>query len=614
MTLSRKTPDYLDNVHCRTISSSIRLDLKKIKMGVIYYLRKYIKGKYRFLIITIISLVFIALFNIMKVYFIENVISSLENNKPKNIMGFIVLVILLMVLGLIASYYETYAIKKFSVDVMKKMRINLFQKILYSNEESIKTKHSGGIISLFTNELLQLEDFLSNKLHNILYYPIIFIAGFIYMSSIHIKLAMISIAVIPPLLAISKTISKRLQVYTKNAYKCLEEANIVAQDYIQGIGTAKAFNLEDFLFNKYKKHASEVWEWEKKTHKTNSVLLPVIILIYELPIVVCVMYGGVLCLKTGEINAGGLIAFVQLLGYIIQPLANLPDLIASYMKTKAIMIRFEEFEQIAGEMEDVKKGEEEFIMDENQKIVEFKDVSFSYEDGVKILEGISFVIPTNFIVGLVGPSGGGKSTILDLILGFHTNYEGSIKVLGKEVKEWNKTDLRNHISVSMRDDYVFSDTIYNNIRLADLNAAKDEIKAAVYSANAYDFIVQSEDQFDTRIGNGGIQLSGGELQRLSLARALLKRSKILLLDEPTSALDRESENVIRENIYNGKKEKTVFLVTHRLNMVEEADIIYVLWDNQIVEKGTHQELLDSKQCYSKLYDEQYKSVVDSVYG
>ncbi|MCR2018219.1 ATP-binding cassette domain-containing protein, partial [Blautia pseudococcoides] len=228
------------------------------------------------------------------------------------------------------------------------------------------------------------------------------------------------------------------------------------------------------------------------------------------------------------------------------------------------------------------------------------------------LKNINLKIPYNSVVGLVGASGGGKTTVLNLILGLYTNYEGLIKVMGKELREWSLDELRQNISASLREDYFFSDTIYNNIQIANPKISMEEIEKEFIAANAYDFIMKTNLQLDTLIGSGGIGLSGGEMQRLSFARALMKKSKLLILDEPTSALDKKSEEIIRRSIYDRKNEQTIVIISHRLDILKEADIIYVLEDGKIVEMGTYQKIVENKKLYKKLYKQEFYETVGKL--
>ena len=577
----------------------------------ILYLNKYMKGRYIFLIISSVSLLTIAAFNILKVYFMELVVNSLEKNQLDKVLDFFLIFLLFIGLGAIASFFETYSVKKLAVSGVNRIRESLFAKVLYLNEETIQLRHSGKVVSLFTNELLQIENFLSDCLYKIIYYPIIFLAGLIYMMSINIKLTIVSIIVIPPLLAISKKMSNKLQKYSNYGYKALADSNATAQDCIQGMDTVKAFNLEDSLIMKYEKQTQKFWKWQKQTHKLNSFLLPFVILTYELPIVICCIYGGILCMRNNEVNAGGLIAFIQLLGYIIEPLADVPDLISNYMRTKAAVLRVYEVENFSCDEKKCIIAKDKRV-EKSKNIVEFSNVSFGYKNNNKILKNINLKIPYNSVVGLVGASGGGKTTVLNLILGLYTNYEGLIKVMGKELREWSLDELRQNISASLREDYFFSDTIYNNIQIANPKISMEEIEKEFIAANAYDFIMKTNLQLDTLIGSGGIGLSGGEMQRLSFARALMKKSKLLILDEPTSALDKKSEEIIRRSIYDRKNEQTIVIISHRLDILKEADIIYVLEDGKIVEMGTYQKIVENKKLYKKLYKQEFYETVGKL--
>ena len=578
------------------------------KQGVITYLKPYMRGKYLLLVTATIALIVITVFNIVKVYFIQEVVDCLDNKSAKGLMPLIIVLILSVIAGTIASFLSSYMIRKFSIYTVNSMRKDLYKKILYTNEENIQVRHSGNIISMFSNELAQIENFINYRMQDIVYYPIMFFAGFIYMITINAKLAVASVAVIPIFLTGAKKISNRLQKYSKNSYEALEKANETAHDYIKGADTVKAYNIEDSILEKYKNDIYEYGNWQKKSYKINSILLPFTILTWELPVVICIVFGGFICLKTHEMNVAGLIAFVQLLGYIISPLANFPDLIGNYMKTKGAIIRVSDLDKMEREFADQLENEEcEQLSYIN--IVEFNDVSFSYPNGKKILDHVSFVVPKNKVVGIVGPSGSGKSTILSLILGFYLNYEGSIKVLGKEIRDWNLEKLRQCLSAEFRDDYMFSDTIYNNISFGNIEAKENQIKEAAKQANAYDFIMHNEQKFLTPIGSGGVQLSGGEMQRMAFARAILKQSELLLLDEPTAALDKDSENVLMKHVYDNTSKRATIIVTHRLHIVENAEIIYTLSEGHIIEQGNHEELLRNQNLYYQFYTQENQKVV-----
>lgn len=581
------------------------------KQGVITYLKPYMKGKYILLIAATISLIAISIFNIVRIYFVEKVVAHLEAGtwNTGKMMPLIIALISSIIAGIIASYFSSYSIRKFSIYIVNGMRKKMYEKVLYASEENIQVRHSGNIISMFSNELTQIENFINNQMQNIVYYPIIFFAGVIYMLTINVKLTIVSVIVIPIFLLIAKKISSQLQQYSKNSYEALEKSNEKAHDYIKGVDTVKAYNIGDSILEEYKKSIYDYGSWQKKSYKVNSILLPFIILTWELPVIICIIFGGFLCLKMNEMTVAGLIAFVQLLGNIIAPLANFPDLIGNYMKTKGAIIRVCDLDKMDRECQHNKENLK-YKQLSCKNIVEFCNVSFSYPNGKKVLDNVSFVVPKDKVIGIIGPSGCGKSTILALIFGFYTNYEGSIKILGKEMRDWNIEELRKCLSAEFRDDHMFSDTIYNNIGFGKIQAKKSEIIEAAKRANAYDFIMRNEQGFSTLIGSGGVQLSGGEMQRVAFARAILKQSKLLLLDEPTAALDKDSENALMKYIYEGSLKRTTIIVTHRLQTIEEADIIYTLSEGRIIEQGNHDELMKNQKLYYQFYmKENQKAVI-----
>ncbi|HIS67841.1 MAG TPA: ABC transporter ATP-binding protein [Candidatus Gallacutalibacter stercoravium] len=577
--------------------------MKKSKNSLLRFLAPYASNKWGWLVLGIVASLIIVVFNLVRTAFIENIINtvtdpSLEFNE---LYTQIIILLVVVVLGLIASYFEVYSINKFEVQTIQQLKNTLHKKILDFDILAVEKSHSGDIASSLTNEISTLSNFLQNDLLNIVSQPLLFICGFLYMLHINILLTFSCLIIVPICIIITRKITKSLENYSRKNFDCLSKANVVSQDYVNGVSTARAFNLEKNICENYKQHLENALSYQKKIFQINSKMLPFIIMLYELPIMICAVVGSLLAIK-GKIEPGSLIAFIYLLRTVVQPLASLPNLVVSYLRVKGGISRIVDLQSLAVEKKNpLGTGT---IDNHFENAVEFKNVSFGYSPQKKIIDDVSFKIPKGAKVGFVGPSGGGKSTIINLLCAFYPEYEGSIRVLGREIKEWDVDALRKNISYVSQRDYLFSESIYNNIQIGNLQATSEEIYEAAKKSAAYQFITQTSNGFFTNVGSGGTKLSGGETQRISFARAIIKHMNILLLDEATSALDPKSESVILKTIHELPQSVTKVIVAHRLKTVQDADMIYVFDQSRIVESGTHESLIKQKGLYYTMFQNQ----------
>lgn len=293
-------------------------------------------------------------------------------------------------------------------------------------------------------------------------------------------------------------------------------------------------------------------------------------------------------------------ASTQLIWYLFTPVETLLSLNKQMRLTIPAVDRI--FEIINEEIE-IQVGEE-FKAKNNYSVVGFSGVCFGYNEEKQVLNNISFELTKGSITAIVGPSGCGKTTILKLLCSLYKNQEGNIEVLGNNLKDCSPSDIRRNISYVSQNTYLFPTTILENIAYGREGAREDEIIKAARLANAHDFIMELPNGYNTVIGDGSVKLSGGEQQRISLARAILKDAPILLLDEATSALDLESESLVQKSLYDFMKNRTVLVVAHRLSTIKNADMILVMKDGEIIERGVHEELIDRDSFYKRLYNKQ----------
>jgi ABC-type multidrug transport system fused ATPase/permease subunit len=325
-----------------------------------------------------------------------------------------------------------------------------------------------------------------------------------------------------------------------------------------------------------------------------------------LPFILIFAYGGYLGIK-GELTFGSLLAFIQIMNYVVNPLNNIPNMLNSLRSASAGTERLSEIW-----MEPKERNNGESCDIENPDVVQFEDVYFGYDECKEVVKGLSFTIKQGEKVALVGPSGCGKSTVLRLISGFYSVNKGSIKIYGNSIESWKLSKLRGLMALVSQDNFLFPESIYNNIAYGKPGTSKEEVAAAADTANIKTFIERLPEQYDTMAGERGARLSGGQKQRIAIARALLKNSPILLLDEATSALDTESEMEVQKALKELMNEKTALIIAHRLSTIKDVDRILVMDSGRIVEEGTHEELIKRDSLYSQLYAKQFAEEVSIV--
>lgn len=385
----------------------------------------------------------------------------------------------------------------------------------------------------------------------------------------------------------------------------------VLQEFITGIKVIKSFTLEKLLRERFENANGASFKEIMRGSRINASTTPVIEFINSCGLALIFWYGG-REVVAGNLDAGQVVSFLTALVGLFTPIRDLSRMSNSI--SMAIGAGERVFEILDAEI-DIKEKEEPIILESCSGAVDFKNVSFCYDvkriekgivrEQLDVLKNIDFSIKPGEIIALVGPSGSGKSTFVNLIPRFFDVKGGSIEIDGKDVRDLSFSSMRKHIAMVPQDTLLFSGTIEENIRLGRLNATNEEIVEAAKLANAHSFILNQPNGYDTVLGERGVNLSGGQAQRIALARAFLKDPAILILDEATSALDSETENLIKESLNLLMKNRTTFMIAHRLSTVVNADKILVLNDCKIAEVGKHQELLDKHGLYAQLYRSQY---------
>ncbi len=374
------------------------------------------------------------------------------------------------------------------------------------------------------------------------------------------------------------------------------------EETLSGLRIIKAFNAEGKMEQKFSNENEAYRRIQNRLMRRRSLAHPMSEFLGTIVIVIILWFGGTLVLNhTSSLSAAAFISYIGMFYSIINPAKNLTNAYYSVQKGLAAMDRIDVILRAESSIREVEAPE---TLNQFQQEITYKNVFFSYNDSKQVLKNINLTIPKGKTVALVGQSGSGKSTFVDLLPRFYDVKQGEISIDGINIKKLSFHNLRELMGNVNQDPILFNDTIYNNIAFGVENATREQVENAARIANAHEFIVQTENGYDTVIGDRGGKLSGGQRQRLSIARAVLKNPPVMILDEATSALDTESEKLVQEALDNLMKNRTSIVIAHRLSTIKNADLICVFHEGEIVEQGTHEELLSLNGIYSNLYNMQ----------
>ncbi len=496
-----------------------------------------------------------------------------------------------------AAYFQAILMKYVGQRVVTDMQLKLYAHLLHADLAVLHRHSSGRLISRFTNDITIMRGAVSTILTGIAreLLTVIFLLGLmIYQSGI---LSVIAFTVFPIAVYPIIRLGKRMR---KIANKTQEElGNYTSQldETFQGIRVVKAYRREVFEISRANRIMEGILALYLKAARTESVTSPIMETLSGVAIAAVIWYGGAQVIE-GETTPGSFFSFVAALIMAYKPIKSLADLNTSLQEGLAAARRLFAILDVTAVIQDSSHARPLVLTGGD---IALKQVSFAYMPGKNALHDLSLTVPAGKTVALVGASGSGKSTIMNLILRFYDPADGSISIDGVDIRDVTLSSLRDAISLVSQDIVLFDDTVLANILYGRLDASREEVIEAARQAAAHEFIMELPEGYDTRIGQRGFSLSGGQRQRLSIARAILKNSPILLLDEATSALDPISEQLIQNALDSLRVGRTTIIIAHRLSTVQNADIIYVMREGRVVEAGTHDELLLKKGEYSRLY-------------
>lgn len=497
-------------------------------------------------------------------------------------------------------YMGSFYIAPLEQGVINNMRKRLFSHLTRLSMSFYTGKRKGNIINVVVTDVQIVQESVIGTLQNVLRDPLTMVFILTAMILVSWQLLLFTICILPVTAYFISRIGKSLKRKAHKSQDSLGGLISVLEEFISGVRIVKAFSREGYERKRYRSMNDDYQHHMVGLKRRSDLASPLTEVIAVLVLVIIILF-GTYQIEAGNLNPPELIFFIAMFGQFLGPIKTFSSALARIQRGLASFQRVESFLDIP---EDVKESEKALPLPQFSSEIEYRDVSFSYEEE-EVLSHIDLTLKKGETIALVGPSGGGKSTLADLLPRFYDVKSGGIYLDGKDIRDLKVDDLRGNIGMVTQEGILFNDSVLRNIAYGEEQPDIDRVKLAAKVANAEDFISTMKDGLNTVIGERGTKLSGGQRQRISIARAVYKNAPILVLDEATSALDSESERLVQEALDKLMEEKTSIVIAHRLSTILNADRIYVIDKGQIVESGTHQDLIQNKGLYRSLYELQF---------
>lgn len=570
------------------------------------YLRilSYIKPYMHRLIFAMFCTIMAAAGNLYIPWIIKDMIDEVLADKNGTMLNWIAasIIAIFVVRGLF-WYGQNYLMSYVGQSVIIDIRAAVFKKLQRLSVSFYDKNKTGTIMSYVTNDVNALQSAMVENTIEMITEGFILIGSVVAMIYLDWRLTLFTVCTFPVVLWFMEFFGKKIRKTGGRIQECTADITSVLQESVASARVIKSFVREDYEVDRFDVENRANFRANMKNAQLMATLTPVVELVAAIGVMMIIWYGGNNVIN-GTITAGSLVAFLTYAVNISNPIKRLTRVIGNIQKALAAAQRVF---MIIDMPEEIAESRDAKQLPEVSGKVEFQNVSFAYDDKGNVITDLSFSVKPGEVIAIVGPSGAGKSTIANLLPRFYDVNKGDIKIDGHSVREVTLDSLREQVGIVPQETMLFNGSVYNNILYGRLDATKEEIEAAAKAANAHDFIMQLTDGYETKLGDRGVNLSGGQRQRIAIARAILKNPRILILDEATSALDTESERVVQEALDRLMVGRTSFVIAHRLSTVKNADKILVLEKGNLVESGTHDELLALDGLYAHLYKIQYRN-------
>lgn len=498
------------------------------------------------------------------------------------------------------EYVRQFCIHKANNNIIKNLRKDAFKKVHALDAKYFADNKSGEIGTRFFDDIEKVRGYLTAVFGNIWIEMIVLLFVVVVMFTMNIKLALLSVGLVSFQFILAHILSKRFKISTRNMMKYRSVMSGFIFEKIQGAFVSKLFASEKRDKEELDQHLTHFDRLTDKHAKINALMLAFVNVLSDMtPFIVAIIAS--LFVLNGDLTAGSLIAFFAYVDKMRSPVAALVNAYPAITEGKVALQRIFDFFNTPST---IKEKANPLELNKFNDSIKLKNVSFAYNGKEKVIRNVSLTMEKGKTYAFVGESGGGKSTILQLLLRMYDVTNGEVLIDGKNIKDYSLSSIREHMGIVTQENFLYSTSIRDNIKFAKLDASEEEMIAAAKKAFAHDFITALPNGYDTEVGERGIKLSGGQKQRIALARVFLKNPSLIILDEATSALDNESEKLVQESINRFDNNKTVIMIAHRLSTIVNADTIFVMKNGEIIESGSHQSLLKRQGYYKELYSKQ----------